>query len=83
MNPLNLLTKGRTFIGFKNRPSAYKLAKGMVVPNFSAGKRIVPSGRRLRLLLLPTGQKRRFRSTPFRNRHFFRNWKPKRPPKRN
>jgi len=43
MNPLSLLTKGRTFIGFKNRPSAYKLAKGMVVPNFSAGKGSSPS----------------------------------------
>jgi hypothetical protein len=43
MNPLSLLTKGRTFIGFKNRPSAYKLAKGMVVPNFSADKGSFPS----------------------------------------
>lgn len=38
MNPLNLLTKGRTFKGLKDRPGVYKLPARSTLPNFSALK---------------------------------------------
>jgi hypothetical protein len=43
MNPLNLLTKGRTILGLKERPGAYKLLEKGVVPNFSGPKRAATS----------------------------------------
>jgi hypothetical protein len=39
MNPLCLLTKGRTFKDMADRPGAYKLLAKGSVPKFSAGKR--------------------------------------------
>ncbi|HUD47081.1 MAG TPA: hypothetical protein VMR33_09635 [Candidatus Baltobacteraceae bacterium] len=43
MNPLSLLTKGRTLRGFKDRSSAYRLTIRGVAPNFSAGRNISPT----------------------------------------
>jgi hypothetical protein len=43
MNPLRLLTKGRTIRGLKERPGAYKLLEKSVLPNFSGPKRPVPT----------------------------------------
>jgi hypothetical protein len=43
MNPLRLLTKGRTIRGLKERPGAYKLLEKSVLPNFSGVKRSVPT----------------------------------------
>src|SRR5271156_1864268 len=39
MNPLCLLTKGRTFQDMADRPGAYKLLAGSVLPKLMAGKR--------------------------------------------
>jgi hypothetical protein len=39
MNPLCLLTKGRTFKDMASRPGAYKLLANSALPNFSKGKR--------------------------------------------
>jgi hypothetical protein len=39
MNPLCLLTKGRTFKDMADRPGAYKLLANSALPNFSKGKR--------------------------------------------
>jgi hypothetical protein len=38
MNPMSLLTKGRTFGGFKDRRGAYKLSAGYALPNFAGSK---------------------------------------------
>jgi hypothetical protein len=38
MNPMSLLTKGRTFGGLKDRRGAYKLAAGYALPNFAGAK---------------------------------------------
>jgi hypothetical protein len=38
MNPLSLLTKGRTIRGLKERPGHYKLSGKSAVPNFSEPK---------------------------------------------
>lgn len=43
MNPLCLLTKGRTFKDMADRPGAYKLLANRALPKFTAGKR-PPSG---------------------------------------
>jgi hypothetical protein len=43
MNPLCLLTKGRTFKDMADRPGAYKLLAKSALPKFTAGKR-PPSG---------------------------------------
>jgi hypothetical protein len=43
MNPLRLLTKGRTIRGLKERPGAYKLLERSVLPNFSGPKRPAPT----------------------------------------
>lgn len=43
MNPLSLLTKGRTIRGFKDRSCAYRLTIRGVAPNFSAGKKTSPT----------------------------------------
>jgi len=39
MNPLCLLTKGRTFKDMASRPGAYKLLANRALPKFTAGKR--------------------------------------------
>jgi hypothetical protein len=39
MNPLRLMTKGRTIRGLKERPGAYKLLEKSMLPNFSGAKR--------------------------------------------
>jgi hypothetical protein len=38
MNPLSLLTKGRTILGLRERPDTYKMLEESVLPNFSAPK---------------------------------------------
>jgi hypothetical protein len=43
MNPLRLLTKGRTIRGLKERPGPYKLLEKSALPNFSGPKRTVPT----------------------------------------
>jgi hypothetical protein len=43
MNPLCLLTKGRTFKDMADRPGAYKLLANRALPKFTAGRR-APSG---------------------------------------
>ena len=43
MNPLRLLTKGRTIRGLKERPGAYKLLAKSMLPNFSGAKHPVPT----------------------------------------
>jgi hypothetical protein len=43
MNPLRLLTKGRTIRGLKERPGAYKLLEKSMLPNFSGAKRPAPT----------------------------------------
>jgi hypothetical protein len=43
MNPLRLLTKGRTIRGLKERPGAYKLLEKCAMPNFSGPKRLAPT----------------------------------------
>jgi hypothetical protein len=43
MNPLNLLTKGHTIKGFKNRSGAYKLTTVGTVPSFSPPKPAPPT----------------------------------------
>ncbi len=43
MNPLSLLTKGRTIRGLKERPGAYKLLEKSILPNFSTAKGSVPT----------------------------------------
>ena len=43
MNPLCLLTKGRTFKDMADRPGAYKLLANRALPKFTAGRR-PPSG---------------------------------------
>ncbi len=43
MNPMSLLTKGRTFIGFKDGSSVYKLSNKGALPNFSAGRKVSPT----------------------------------------
>jgi len=43
MNPLSLLTKGRTIRGLKERPGAYKLLEKSILPNFSGAKSNVPT----------------------------------------
>ncbi|HEY3862456.1 MAG TPA: hypothetical protein VGO59_11250 [Verrucomicrobiae bacterium] len=42
MNPLSLLTKGRTIRGLKERPGPYKLLTKSTLPNFSGAKSPVP-----------------------------------------
>jgi hypothetical protein len=43
MNPISLLTKGRTIGGLKERPGRYKLVGGGVFPKFSGFKCPVPT----------------------------------------
>jgi hypothetical protein len=43
MNPMSLLTKGRTIRGFKKHSNAYSLANMGVAPNFSAGRNKTPT----------------------------------------
>ena len=43
MNPLSLLTKGRTIRGLKERPGAYKLLEKSILPNFSGAKSASPT----------------------------------------
>jgi len=50
MNPLNLLTKGRTIRGLKERPGAYKLLEKSMLPNFSAAKGASPTMTHLSLV---------------------------------
>jgi hypothetical protein len=43
MNPISLLTKGRTIGGLKERPGRYKLLGNSVLPNFSGPKNPFPT----------------------------------------
>jgi hypothetical protein len=43
MSPMNLLTKGRTIGGLKERPGRYKLLGNSVLPNFSGSKNPFPT----------------------------------------
>jgi len=43
MNPLSLLTTGRTIRGLKERPGAYKLLEKSMLPNFSGTKGASPT----------------------------------------
>jgi len=43
MNPMSLLTKGRTIGGLKGRPGRYKLLCNSALPNFSAAKGAIPT----------------------------------------
>ena len=40
MNPICLLTKGRTIKDMAERPAAYKLLAGMAAPKFASGRRL-------------------------------------------
>jgi hypothetical protein len=43
MNPLSLLTKGKSFGGVKDRTGAYKLPSRSALPNFATPKRPAPT----------------------------------------
>jgi hypothetical protein len=43
MNPLNLLTKGQTIKGFKDRSGTYRLTNKGAVPNFSVSRPTPPT----------------------------------------
>jgi hypothetical protein len=43
MNPMSLLTNGRTIRGLKEHPGRYKLLCNSVLPNFSGPKRPIPT----------------------------------------
>jgi hypothetical protein len=43
MNPISLLTKGRTIRGLKERPGRYKLLCDSALPNFSGPKNLFPT----------------------------------------
>jgi hypothetical protein len=61
MNPLCLLTKGRTFKDMAPRPGAYKLLANSAIPKYTAGKRL-PS--RPTHPVLQTDQKSLFEPPP-------------------
>src|SRR5271163_1703746 len=43
MNPINLLTQGRTLRSLKERPGRYKLSHNKALPNFSGAKNPFPT----------------------------------------
>ena len=64
MNPLSLLTKGRTIRGLKERPGAYKLLEKSILPKFTGAKSAFPTIPRQELLPPPPEREQTEAQTP-------------------